>query len=119
MCWLNYGTTDGPKLHNDNSTIILDSEEEPLEEDDGSMELNPISEKESGNEEQDSNSRPSGAKLYNEGNMTIVVDYEEEPLEEDDDDNIELHPVFEKQSSQYDEQDSIAWQIIRMKVTTV
>ena len=85
--------------------IILDSEKEPLEEDDGSMELNPISEKESGNEEQDSNSRPSGAKLYNEDNMTIVVDYEEELLEEDDDDNIELHPVFEKESSQYDEQD--------------
>ena len=38
--------------------------------------------------------------------MTIVVDYEEEPSEEDDDDNVELHPVFEKESSQYDEQDS-------------
>ena len=84
----------------------MDYEEEPLEEDGDSMELNPISEKESGNEEQDSNSRPSGAKLYNEDNMTIVVDYEEEPLAEDDDDNIELHPVFVKESSQYDKQDS-------------
>ena len=46
----------GTKLHNEDNTIVLDSEEEPLEEDDdGSMELNPVSEKESYNKQDSSN----------------------------------------------------------------
>ena len=69
------------------------------------MELNPISEKESGNEDQDSNSGLSGTKLHNEDKMTIVVDYEEEPLEKDDDGNMELNLVLENESLQYDMQD--------------
>ena len=51
-------TTDGrvntsgtDLLHNDDNTIVLDSEEEPLEEDDGTVELNQVSEKESDNEQ--------------------------------------------------------------------
>ena len=40
------------RLHNEVNTIVLDSEEEPLEEDDdGSMEPNPVSEKESCSEQ--------------------------------------------------------------------
>ena len=36
---INYSTTDDAELHDD-GTIVLDSEEEPLEEEDGSRELN-------------------------------------------------------------------------------
>ena len=47
---------------------------------------------------------PSGTKLHNKDNMTIVVDCEEELIGDDDDDgNMLLNPVFEKESSQYDE----------------
>ena len=46
---IRYSTTDDAELHDD-GTIVLDSEEEPLEEEDGSRELNRIPEKEPGNE---------------------------------------------------------------------
>ena len=101
---INYSTTDDAELHND-GTIAVDSEEEPLEEEDGSRELNRIPEKESGNEYyqgQDCSSRPSGTKLHNEDN-TIVLDSEEEQLEEGDD-GIELNPVSEEEPD--NEQDS-------------
>ena len=101
---INYSTTDDAELHDD-GTIVLDSEEEPLEEKDGSRELNRIPEKESGNEHyqgQDCSSRPSGTKLHNEDN-TIVLDSEEEQLEEGDD-GIELNPISEEEPD--NEQDS-------------
>ena len=67
-------TTDGrvntsgtDLLHNDDNTIVLDSEEEPLAEDDSTVELNQVSEKESDNEQDCS----SIANQYEEGDSSM------------------------------------------------